>query len=68
VGLAISATTVNYINTSGTETSLATFTGLTPGQVFVDAGNPPAAVGTAANWHNYDSYTASGGANVCSLA
>jgi hypothetical protein len=68
VGLAISATTIRYINTSGTETPLAGFTGLTAGQVFVDAGNPPAAVTTVGSWQNYDSYTTSGGANVCSLA
>jgi prepilin-type N-terminal cleavage/methylation domain-containing protein len=67
VGLAISATTIRYINTSGTETALAGFTGLTAGQVYVDAGNPPPAVATVGNWQNYDSYTTSGGANVCSL-
>ena len=68
VGLAINATTVNYMSAAGSETSLTGFTGLTAGQVFVDAGNPPPAVGTVGSWHNYDSYTVSGGGNVCSLA
>ncbi|MGA9077277.1 MAG: prepilin-type N-terminal cleavage/methylation domain-containing protein [Acidimicrobiales bacterium] len=69
VGLAINATTVNYMSNTGTETSITTFTDLTAGQVFVDAGNPPATpLTTTTNWHNYDAYTVSGGGNVCSLA
>jgi len=67
VGLATSATNIQYITSSG-GTGNVTATGLTAGQVFVDAGNPPLAPATLANWQNYDSYTTSGGANVCSLA
>jgi general secretion pathway protein G len=67
VGLAVSATTIDYMNTSGTETALPGFTGLTPGHIYVDAGNPPPTPATAANWQNYDSYTTTGGGNACSL-
>jgi prepilin-type N-terminal cleavage/methylation domain-containing protein len=67
VGLATSATNIQYITSTGGTGNLTT-TGLTAGQVFVDAGNPPPAVTTVANWQNYDSYTATGGGNVCSLS
>ncbi len=67
VGLATSATNIQYITSTGATANLTT-TGLTAGQVFVDAGNPPPAVGTVANWQNYDSYTTTGGGNICSLA
>jgi hypothetical protein len=67
VGLATSATTIHYINASGTETALAGFIGLTPGQVNVDAGNPPPPPATVANWHNYNSYVTTRGGNICSL-
>jgi len=67
IGLATSATNLQYINSSGV-TSNVTTTGLTAGQVYVDAGNPPAAPGTFANWQNYDSFVVTGGGNECSLA
>ena len=66
VGLATSATNIEYIDSTGATTDVTT-SGLTPGQVFVDAGTPPKAF-AAANWKDYDATVLSGGANVCSLA
>jgi hypothetical protein len=66
VGLAISATTIQYITSSGGTATLTT-TGLTAGQVYVDAGNPPPPVTIVANWHNYNSYVTTRGGNICSL-
>ncbi len=67
VGLATSATSIQYITSAGATANLTT-TGAAPGQVYVDAGNPPVAPATVTNWQDYDSYTTSGGANICSLA
>ena len=67
VGLGTATNTVTYINAAGSSATV-TVTGAATGQVFVDAGNPPPAPGTAANWQNYDTYVVSGGGNVCSLA
>jgi general secretion pathway protein G len=74
VGLVIASGKVQYINSSGAPVSVTgtvnEIDGTTPaalGEVYVDAGNAPPAPGAAANWHNYDTYVASGG-NVCSLA
>ena len=67
VGLATSATNLQYINSSGV-TSNVTTTGLTAGQVYVDAGNPPASPATIGSWQNYDSYVVTGGGNECSVA
>jgi general secretion pathway protein G len=68
VGLATSATNIAYVTATG-GTGSVTATGLTAGQVYVDAGNPPATpLTTFANWQNYDSYTTSGGANICASA
>ncbi|MGA9077971.1 MAG: type II secretion system protein [Acidimicrobiales bacterium] len=66
VGLATSATNIQYITSTGATGNLTT-TGLTPGQVYVDAGNPPPTPATVTNWQDYDSYTTSGGGNTCSL-
>jgi general secretion pathway protein G len=67
VGLATSATNLQYINSAGTVSNVTT-TGLSVGQVYVDAGNPPAAPTAMANWQNYDSFVVTGGGNECSLA
>jgi prepilin-type N-terminal cleavage/methylation domain-containing protein len=67
VGLVTVAGKVTYLDSSGVETPVAV-TNAPLGAVYVDAGNPPGAVATGTNWQNYDTYVASGGGNVCSLA
>jgi prepilin-type N-terminal cleavage/methylation domain-containing protein len=68
VGLATSATNIQYVTSTG-GTGNATSSGLTVGGVYVDAGTPTVpSPALAASWQNYDSTVLSGGANVCSLA
>ena len=68
VGLATSATNLQYINSAGAATNVTT-TGLTAGGVYVAAGTTAlGALGTASSWQNYDTVVLSGGNNVCSLA
>ncbi|HXZ83264.1 MAG TPA: prepilin-type N-terminal cleavage/methylation domain-containing protein [Acidimicrobiales bacterium] len=68
IGLAISTTNLQYITSSGTQ-NITGLSGLVAGQVYVDAGTPPATpLSTFSNWQNYDSYTTTGGGSICSLA
>ena len=67
VGLVTTAGTVSYYNSAGTLSTVAV-TGSTLGSIYVDAGNPPLAPATAANWLNYDTFVTSAGGNECSLA
>ena len=67
VGLATTAGTVSYVQLRRHPSTVAV-TGSTLGSIYVDAGNPPLAPATAANWLNYDTFVISAGGNECSLA
>jgi hypothetical protein len=67
VGLVTARGTVSYITSAGA-TATVHVTGAALGGVYVDAGNPVPAPGTAANWHDYDTYVAPSGGTICWLA